>query len=510
MSYFGPWSRKIYEKYGGRDFFGGPPPGTREHAEWKAGRDAVIAASGKKRVREDSGVASTPKKPKTLPVSSKKRITPDMGGNINNKLVGKSVMTVKGKLKVKKRKVMKISKKFRASVKQVLTGAQARGTYTTLRQGFVGSLVVNGLPGSLSQADMGSVSRSVLLPATTIPTGSRTLWNCLAIQNPAANPTLLAESNFNYFTPAKILDAASVLFNGKAAGDPYIKTGNLSEVVVSATGAPQVALPTLKIDIINSSVVWRMKNVSNRIITVEIWECTPKIKFGLANPLESLYEHDQLFTLTTNDNPTRYLLGAPGAGGLPSKFFYHEQAFDPLQVAKNMQGFPWTWRKRTIIMNPEETCVHTIKGPRGILDFRKLVNSASDGVPTVQQDVLLKGFSVGCILSVVGDQVLKPNAASTVGGRDAFASATATAYRLGMPISLEIEEKYRIAVPEIAGYINNGAAAGAVQSLNLRKHRYMFWNTVGAQAATDTVASGYIISNEENPVASTTGGVFDQ
>lgn len=435
--------------------------------------------------------------------SSKKNMTGSR--KANNMLVDKSSMVVTGKTKTKRQKIVKVSAKFRAGVKQVLSGDTARGTYTTLIQGYIGSAIVNGGSNWITFADLAQSQRGVLLPGSLNPVGSRTLWNCLALNNPGAAPTALTLSGFNYFTPAKVLDAASVLFNSKTIGDPYLRSGNLSEVLVGATGIPQTSLPTLKINIIGSSVVWRMKNVSNRVVNVEIWECMSTLKYGNSPPLQSLYGQDQVFNQTANDNPVRYVFG-----GLARTNYYYEQGFDPVAVAKKYNGFPWTWKKRTMVMQPDETCIHTIRGPSGVLDFRKLVSADALGNHTVNLDCMLKGFSVGCIVSVVGDQVYKPTVTGATGGRDVYTSATAAQTRLGMPISVEIEEKYRIAVPEIAGYITQNGAAGSTQQLNMRKNRFIFNNLIASQASTDTPATGYVVSSEENFVTQTTAGTADQ
>jgi len=429
-------------------------------------------------------------KPRNLP---KNKMT---GTNAaNNVLVNKSSMVVRGKNKLKRRKVLKLSSYFKQGVKQVMSGTTARGTYTTLKQGFVGSITNNGSNFFLDTSDIGGTHNVIAGPGTSNPTGSRTLFNALVAHNPGDEPDVIARTGFNYFTPAKIWDAASILFNNKAPGDPYSTTGNLTETVGATNGQVVTSLPTLKIEVINSSVVWRMKNLSNRVITLDIWECSSTLKFANVPPLQGLLGLAALVTTTSNNNPIKYLIN-----GTENQAWYLEQGMDPLATAKQYGGFPWTWKKRTMIMQPSETCIHTIKGPSGILDFRKLIAVSSTATNTVSVNNLLKGFSVGCIVSVHGDQVLKPDVNNGVGGRDAFTGADADDVLLGMPVSIEIEEKYRIAVPEIAGYLSPTPLASGVQQLNLRKHRYIFNNTIGTQAPTEAATTGYQVANEENPI----------
>lgn len=452
----------------------------------------------KRKMSDDSGVEQTPQKKAVGPSRKKIKLMP----SVNNRLVNKSAMSVKGKAAVKRKKTLKVSRRLRESIHQVLSGASARGTYTVLRTGLVGSCMATG-GGSLSLSTMGSNQIVALFsdPGVT-PIGSRSLWNCLAQHTIGGSPGALALSDMNYFTPAKILDAASVLFNEKAPSNPYLTANNLSETTLVATGAPVESSPTLKINIISSSVVWRMKNVSNRIANIEIWECTPTLKFQPINALNALSQQLVAFQSGAIDEPVEYYTGT-GSGTINGGYLF-EQAYDPLAVSKAYQGFPFKWKKRTMVLHPDETCVHTIKGPKGILDFRNLVTSDPAGVGSlVQLNPLLKNYSVSCVISVNGDQVLKPGISSQ-GTKDHFYAGSGVGF--GLPISIEVEERYRIAVPDIAGFRTAALAAGGRQQLNFRKNRYKFWNQLPVQTATNTAVNGYVVSSKENFVADTVAG----
>lgn len=464
--------------------------------------------NGQERKRGRNEVADYPT-PKTTPgpksikvaqMKSKGRL--NTGGGVNS-LVGKVAMKVKGKTKTKRTKSVKVSKKFRKQVKEVLSGAQARGTYTVVRQGFVGSYARNGVGTTLNITDQGIAMFGAVGPGTSNPAGARTLWGGLGTYAVGAATTMVPNSGLTFFTPAKILDAASILFNKKAPADPYLTTGNLSEVASLGGGVPVTSKPSLAINVLDSSVRFSMKNLSNRVVTVEIWECTPTIKFVPSGWLDTLVENQTAFVdAGTNNYPCQYY-GGPAATQIATTI--HESQWDPVGLAKKYNGFPVTFKKRTMIMNPQETCQHWIKGPKAVLDFKKLLSTDSAGNNNLQLNAMLKGFSVGCIIGVVGDQVNRlGNLATSYGARENYTLFAAGAVAMGMPISIEIEERYRVAVPEIAGFITQAGVAGTTQLLNLRKNKNILWNQNEFQTANEGVG-GYTAANEENPLASAVG-----
>jgi len=467
---------------------------------------------GNRRKRQDSGVARTPAK--KLKLIAKVAQTKTMPRNPVNALVNRSAMKVTGKVKVSNRKKVKVGKYLRSAIKQVMSGTTGRGTYTTVKQGYVGSCNAYGGGGlsanvlGVASGAVGSQTVAAFVDPSICPIGFRTLWNALCRNNLASAPSLITQGDLNYFTPYKILDAASVLFNEKAPGDPRITTGNLSEVVAVATGLPLNSTPNLKIDVLDSSVVWRMKNTSDRVVHLDIWECTPTLKFQRDNIVATLLGQLVAFQSGGFDETVEYYKGSTGT--ISGEYLY-EGNYDPLAVSKKYQGLPFKWKKREMVLHPDEACIHTIKGPRGVLDFKNLVQTdAVGGLSQIQLNPLLKGWSVSCCVSVRGDQVFKPQT-SGVGGRDVYTRPSGPGVvSFGMPVSIEVEEKYRIAVPEIAGYRTANGAGGTSQTLNFRKDRYKFWNIIENQADTVTGTLGYVVSSEENFVADTTPGRQNQ
>lgn len=467
----------------------------------------------RRRARSDEGIGRTPQGPRQLPSVLPPKKMPRV--TAVNKLVDKSSMKIRGKRKLKKIKNVKVSKALTKKIKKVIAGTEATGSYTTVKGGFVGAVLntpsaTNADPnkrvlGNVIQT--GGLSQSALVgPSVNEPAGSRTLWAALNQWNP--NPTTLAAADtyadliqgtdFNFFTIEKILDAASVIFNRKAISQqPWLLTNNLNTIFNPSTGQPiSNQIGSLKIHLANSWVQFTLRNMSGRIVHLDIFECTPRIKFdvftplqGLASTLETGSQNVQDVDLAQDANFRYYNRLAPGSGVEGYKFgLLTEGTIDPSQIAKQ---FGWNWNvvKREMVLQPYETCVHSIKGPSGVLDWSKLSTNETDQVG------FLKGFSVGCFMAVRGDQALpttKTSGAKYADSAPVPATAERWSYQMSMPVAVEIKESYSIKVPEVAGFVSG--SAGSRQQLNMRKRKIVYANFLDKNG-TQT----FQVANEQNP-----------
>lgn len=420
-------------------------------------------------------------------------------------LTTRSARKITGKTKTKVVKTVAVPSRLRKQIKQVLVGQQAVGSYTTIKEGFVGSLMpAPANPGPLLGAALGNPQNVVYFGFNNYVPG-RTYYNALVtrLDSPGVS-SVIAGTELNFFTPAKLLDAASVLFNGKTVSiDPYIETGNLSTVSNSNDGATNFNNPgKLKINILNSYAKFSIKNVSNRVVTMEIWECMPSQMFQETNPLNTLNAVWEGFGSSTGvtgqDTAYAYYdLAAPGGAALSSltRGFY-ECGQDPFDIAKQNYDFKFTWKKRTMILAPEETCVHSIRGPKGIFDYSKMQrsnNANPQPAPIISRTAMMKGWSVGCVIGISGDQVLTQTAAASQGGRKNYLGGGSIT--LGMPVCVEVEEYYKIAVPEIAGF--RQSATNIVMPLNQRKAKHIVFSQK------EKGQNNFTVSNEVNPIADT-------
>lgn len=503
MSFVGPFNPAIYDS----------PTYNVRHLKlaWRAGK--AVGKSVKDYINKEGQVTKkrkdtlTEKKP-NMPKTKKSGAYSSYESNPVKSLVSRSAAKITGKTKTKRVIKVAVPPRLRKQIKQVLVGQQAMGIYETCKEGYVGALfVADGVFATpIAGDDLGGTQNAVYLNRNTQIPG-RTLFNQLVNRQVAPNPSqIIAGAGMNYFTPAKIIDAASVLFNQKAADrNPYITTGNLSTTYNPTSGAPSVTnYGTLKINVLDSYVKFSLKNLSNRVITLEIWECMPTKMFQETNPLADLATTIAgLTTSATNDTAFEYLdAGASGVGQLKPEIAINEVCLDPLEIAKKHFDYKWTWKKRLMIMAPEETCVHTIKGPTGMFDYKKFntvdATSPTPGLVYVQNS-LAKGWSVSCIFAVSGDQVLADNGQ---GGRKLFLGNGNVV--LSCPVAVEVHEVYKLAVPEIAGFVTRAGSAGASQMLNMRKQKHIIFSQK------ERGNNQYNVSNEVNPLAEGTANAQNQ
>jgi len=411
----------------------------------------------------------------------------------------RSTMKIKGKKgKLKHKKTVKVSKYLKAAIKQVNEGSSAAGMYTRIHTGMVGSLEGAALPFSITAgAGSGLVSGQLIAigPPNIQNAGAKSLFNNSLLYSVGAASVYQNGSDFNYFTPAKILHAASVMFNQKAENiDPTNTTGNLSTVFNPATGGPDVtSVQQLKINVKKSWVKFSIKNTSDRIVLMDIWECTPKLKFQVLNPLASMGPTvaTVLDTATKNGEVKFFNNGSTTTQAVS----YLDGNWDPFTDLQK-RGFNFKNMHREMILQPDETCVHWIKGPSGVLDFAKLED---DGVTQINS--LLKNWSVSCVVGIRGDQI-KRTTGNSLGERLAF-SDNITSGEMGMPVAIETIETFIMQVPEIAGFVTAAGAAGTTQMLNLRKNKRVISNWVNTNG---TVTTQMDVSNEETPMSAATSG----
>lgn len=458
-----------------------------------------------KRVRVDSGVSRTPVKVSKLskfigPKSQnpylsqqKETMAKSTSRRAQNSLTNRSSMAISGRTNTKKVKSVNVPARLRKQIKQVMVGSASKGTYSVIKTGFIGSSMGNGIV-ALAGDDLGKTQAAVYYNIVTRLPG-RTLFNQLVSYGTGSVTGIIPGTGMNFFTPAKILDAASVLFNNKIPStNPYNTFGNLSTFTTSSTGLPLSSNPgQLKINVLSSSVDFTMKNLSNRVVTIEIWECMPMLKFEDTNPLQSALTSVSAYSEVTSDGNFSYYDGNESLNNFDPLFNVN---VDFMAIAKKYMGLKFTWKKRTMVLAPDETCVHSIVGPKGVFDFKNVFNTppnvtGTTAIPIANLTSLYKGWSVGCLISVNGDLVLPTTVAQNEGGHAIFG----TANYLSMPVAVQTKENYTIAVPEIAGFITTGALGGTQQMLNNRKPKVVVYD------ATALGNFSYSVSNEVNPVA---------
>ena len=426
----------------------------------------------------------------------------------------RSTLKVKGKAgKVKREKSVHVSKKFRAGVKQVLASQSGKGRYYRVTTGVIGNMIgyaasrgVSAVLADSSQTILGTpTSNGVLYGTNWMAAGCKTLWNMLYSEPIAigAGAPVGTDTELNFFTPYKVLHAASVLYNKKAEGvDCSVTAGNLSTVVVSSTGAQVTTTNALKVNIKRSWVKFNLKNVSNRVINLDMWTLTPKVKFQTLPILTDAANTAALVNSVANDTEVIYNFAPnPVSQGAVAGNFIIEGNIDSFKVMER-QGFQWKSERKEFVLQPEETIMVYVPGPTGTMDFGKIM---LNGTQTTAFNSYYKGFSKSVVFGVRGDQVLLDTtttaAATRMYGERRIYSDGATPLVLSGTVAVEFVEHYDIEIPEVAGFIESTVVAGGTQPLNLRKNKMVISNFTAIQGpqtnSTIVVPRG---TNEENPV----------
>jgi len=417
----------------------------------------------------------------------------------------KTAMSTSGKAKVKHVKRVKVSPYLKKAVKQVMQGAAASGLYRRSFSGMVGNVPnvsAAGFDGTLVTTVYGVAGTvGAYLPGTGKPNNQKTWWGCLGRTRETLNAELIPNTDLNFFTPAKILHYASVLFNNKGdRDDPYFtNTDNLSTTFLQDTGLPVNVANNLKIDVKSSSVLLTMRNMSGRVQFVEIYEMVSTTKFQNKPPINDLIELGQSVQDGTDPGETNNILGYYSGGtkyDKETRNFITEGSVDAVSVLKN-HGLKWKYKKHTMAMAPGEMCTHTVKGPSGILDFQKLWNPETDSLNVLGA---VKDWSKHLMISVRPDFALQGGSTFNAGQRWVRQSTVNPNLASGV-ISIEAVETVSIVVPEIAGFVGQLGGLGATkgQPLNQRKNRIVL-NNITPSAGNNDVAL-FVYAAEQNPIA---------
>lgn len=422
-----------------------------------------------------------------------------------NMLANRASMKMKGRRnqRVRSTKKVHVSKGLRQKVKKVLEGERMFGQYVTVKSGTIGCYD----PGTTATTILNIYSQGPYVQTAGYFPGQLQAAACRywfgGLFNTYTNSNRGQE--FWYFTPSKVLDAASILWNRKSAQlDFALQPGNLQGKTVIATGIPDAgsgAEPNtrgLRINIINSFVTWKMKNNSQRTLKVCVYNCTSKHKWPGTPPLTALVSAKGKESTTIDDT----VKGVTAPPGLASVLNQDSIVFCPYASPNTVDAYQCTWKhsKMEMIMNAGETCTHSIQGPKNYeMDFDKMLEGNED-----QSGKFFKPTTVCCMVSVEPDLAYndKNGDSATYAWRSNVAGG-----RVVDPISIEIVETYKLSMPDITGFIDRAQGAGNIQTLNLRKDKRVFANFTANNGVTADV--DYNAFNEENPADDIDAGNFN-
>ncbi len=449
------------------------------------------------------------KRKKTMAVtrSQDKRKHPDYlfsgTGNMSsvNMLAQKASIKYSGRNNVKsivgRNKYVKVSQSLRAKVEKVMRDDDGYGVYYTTRQGALA--LTNPAVGTTRTniACGGYTAETVLIhPGLNNETGDTRFWQSSMFQS----ETFVAGDEFQYFTPLKFLDAASILWNNKEILRNYgSQTGNFTNSLTLATGVPitgNASAPDKKgvdLHVINSYVTWELKNNSQRCMNIEIYHCVPKVKFPSALPLETF---DGAIAALEEDATTAGTL----LSNLPSNA-NDDLVQNPSLRPKTLEPFStvYKYEKVSITIAPGETFKHSIQGPKGLdINFSKLYEGEDD-----MGGKMWNKSSLACMVSLKPDLVYATagvGSADTDKGIGRFSARGLTSGgNLKDMIGIEVKEVFKMAMPDDTGFVQQAISAGTTQTLNMKKKVTAYGNF--CQIIRPGSVLNYVSHDEENTAA---------
>nr|WAE42712.1 MAG: capsid protein [Cressdnaviricota sp.] len=300
-----------------------------------------------------------------------------------------------------------------------------------------------------------------------------------------------------WFNPMRILDAASILFNGKGAGATGKWTPGQNAPASPTNNTGGYSLPTgsfdpanIKIHCINSYVKYEFRNNSQRTVTMKLFECKPKSKqdyYATGDALgqwsNTMQEERQSFSnITTHENV--------------SDTPYNRLHVNPT-ISTSWKN-NWSAGVTNVRLEPGQTYTYYLKGPQHYdYDFEKFWATAggSNVLNYSFQDIQPKCTRSLFVISypeVLPNNTNPPSNAARYAGLTSFARVT-----------YECTYGYVMSMPEQAGFSYGNATYAAAlnkpQPLGFRRHAYAVYNWAVAGTATTRIDDEQPGTGEANP-----------
>lgn len=453
-------------------------------------------------------------KSSSMDLFTQEKTTAKMGSTnarVINRQSGRATSSTKGKAKVaSRRKTVKVAPALAKKIKKVVKGAKPYGVMQTVSDGFIGySYGAAGTNiGDASLVLTGSFAGNTDAVTVKLPrlNGHGTQWWGKPIKYIAGGAEQFQDfADWNYFTPMRIWDAASKLFNNKNRTTPYYtQTGNLFAAQKGSDGSV-VAIPAgvqgLKIEILDSDVCWDIKNTSGRAVYMDIFHCVSKLKFQDIKGLGEMINSAIADTAADADNRNPVVRFTEDSNvALTQKWqnLIQHPCFEPNQLPSfNSQ---WKYAKTTLFIKPGETICHKIKGPKNYtLDMSKLSNEGQEQVTKFYKPTSVKVFC-----RIRPDYIWAYNGIEVAGGYGPAqvvkgSTTEGDTWFTSCPISIMETETFRLYMPEITGGLTPaGVAAGVPFANSNRKNCRVL---IDRRNNINQPSLAYTVIDEENPDA---------
>lgn len=268
------------------------------------------------------------------------------------------------------------------------------------------------------------------------------------------------------FDPCSILNIACELFNNASA--------NATQDFGQAGFANSFNLQSLKINVLDSSIKYIMRNNTTNNLQVKIWDISPKsISTNASAYLDPVaWINAELLRVS----PVPVLNTGPSTG-VPDQL----NKYNPFSVVVGTIGFNpkmlpsfnqfWSMDEVVIELEPGKTYIHHLPGPKNKLyDYRKFFQNGVVTMNTYQK------FCKQTMVCVTGD--LQATDTALVGRFTDIAAGS------GYGLLIEPRTFVKMRLPEQAGFVTQagGLLAGSSQALTNRKDAFIIKNWTAAQA----------------------------
>jgi len=241
---------------------------------------------------------------------------------------------VNRKVSFKKKPYVKVTRKFREKVKKSLMPAKVTGRWREI-----------------------SYSTTAKMPAAFANN-----QNMFGIGQNCGTAISTA-----FFTPAEVLDCASVLFNNKTPSQTKATASGLN----TDFGTNTLDARTVKIEVLSSSASIVIKNNTSRTVIMQLYECSPKVR---QNFMEFPEADVQWRSAMTNEaTTTTGMTSAINLGGADPNTLYAT----PFDSKPFMQVF--NVERHDITMDAGQSYDHFLRGPSGVYDFAKYWRNDTTG-----------------------------------------------------------------------------------------------------------------------------------
>jgi len=455
-----------------------------------------------------------------------------------NAQANKATVAATKPVPMKRGKNVKVSKRLREKVKEVLEDEKCAGTYIETQTGIIvrqyNPVDENGVWWKDGQIDFQAGNEKVALEDNTIMPYRGCCWtqamipfiNCnVTAPTPTQNVVNYfwnswsgynSHYNLTYFSPSYVWDKVSKQYGLKNYDEEIQGFGNYltgRTNIVSGNPGDNLTPRGIKVKVENAYVELSLCNVSQRRQTLEIYVCVPKKAWHPHYPLETMFGGAENMFVDLSNNQVD-VQNKTWTKRQKVNYVLHSDMVTPTMFNEFKSAF--NTQRIVVTMAPGERCFQKIQGPRNTLYDFTAICAKAEGHLTEQESSKLRGVYKGLGFTLLIKQVTDEQLAINTNTTDrtgpgqnlpgawtnqpAF-SQLLSAGEFGCPVSIQTKAYLRYTMPENAGGYNG--VTSALTTNNDRKDKLTmvsFPDYILNSATTQNRRVTYDVFDEENPL----------